>query len=87
MHHLFGPTLGDMIQSHLILKRVPMDLLEWKISQDTSYSIVASLANTVGAAKSILRIAPTGHDKRLFLKVLLHNWNSSFMSIMTHLDA
>ncbi|KAL5573184.1 hypothetical protein UlMin_022781 [Ulmus minor] len=84
MHHLLGPTLGDMIQSHLILKCVvPVDPLEWQISQDAAYNIVACLANNVGAAESVLRIAPTGHDKRLFL----NNWNSSFMSIMTHLDA
>ncbi|CAF2114975.1 hypothetical protein YC2023_103816 [Brassica napus] len=31
-------------------------------------NIVARLANTVGAAESVLRVAATGHDKRLFLK-------------------
>ncbi|XP_062110910.1 reticulon-like protein B22 [Humulus lupulus] len=50
---------------------VPVDPLEWQISQDTANSIVACLANTVGAAESVLRVAATGHDKRLFLKVVL----------------
>ena len=45
-----------------------MDPLEWQISQDTASNIVARLANTVGAAESVLRVAATGHDKRLFLK-------------------
>lgn len=49
-----------------------MDPLEWQISQDTANSIVAWLANTVGAAESVLRVAATGHDKRLFLKVTLN---------------
>ncbi|GMN68818.1 hypothetical protein TIFTF001_037869 [Ficus carica] len=49
---------------------VPVDPLEWQISQDTANSIVAWLANTVGAAESVLRVAATGHDKRLFLKVV-----------------
>lgn len=50
---------------------VPVDPMEWQISQDTAISIVASLANTIGAAESVLRVAATGHDKRLFLKVVL----------------
>jgi hypothetical protein len=49
--------------------RVPVDPLEWQISQDTANTIVASLANTIGAAESVLRVAATGHDKRLFIKV------------------
>ena len=49
--------------------RVPVDPLEWQISQDTANSIVAWLANTIGAAESVLRVAATGHDKRLFFKV------------------
>lgn len=49
--------------------RVPVDPLEWQISQDTANTIVASFANTVGAAESVLRVAATGHDKRLFFKV------------------
>ncbi|KAH0913079.1 hypothetical protein HID58_036400 [Brassica napus] len=47
---------------------VPVDPLEWQISQDTASNIFARLANTVGAAESVLRVAATGHDKRLFLK-------------------
>ncbi|KAG0454571.1 hypothetical protein HPP92_023863 [Vanilla planifolia] len=49
---------------------VPVDPLEWQLSQDTANSIAACLANTVGAAESVLRVAATGHDKRLFLKVV-----------------
>ncbi|GAB2293062.1 Reticulon-like protein B22 [Dionaea muscipula] len=51
--------------------QVPVDPLEWQISQDTANNIVACLANTVGAAESVLRVAATGHDKRLFLKVVI----------------
>lgn len=47
-----------------------MDPLEWQISQDTANSLFACLANTVGATESVLRVAATGHDKRLFLKVI-----------------
>ncbi|XP_009117744.1 reticulon-like protein B22 [Brassica rapa] len=50
---------------------VPVDPLEWQISQDTASNIFARLANTVGAAESVLRVAATGHDKRLFLKVVI----------------
>ncbi|OWM81939.1 hypothetical protein CDL15_Pgr007978 [Punica granatum] len=50
---------------------VPVDPLEWQISQDAANSIAACLANTVGAAESVLRVAATGHDKRLFLKVVV----------------
>ena len=46
-----------------------MDPLEWQISQDTANTIVAWLANTIGAAESVLRVAATGHDKRLFFRV------------------
>lgn len=46
-----------------------MDPLEWQISQDTANNIFACLANTVGAAESVLRVAATGHDKRLFVRV------------------
>ncbi|ONI15737.1 hypothetical protein PRUPE_3G058300 [Prunus persica] len=47
---------------------VTVDPLEWQISQDTANSIVAWLANTIGAAESVLRVPDTGHDKRLFFK-------------------
>jgi hypothetical protein len=49
---------------------VPVDPLEWQISQEMANSIVASLANTVGAAESVLRVAATGHDKKLLFKVI-----------------
>ncbi|KAM3749915.1 hypothetical protein ACB098_05G221400 [Castanea mollissima] len=51
--------------------QVPVDPLEWQISQDTANSIVAWLANTIGAAESVFRVAATGHDKRLFFKVVI----------------
>ncbi|PWA45595.1 Reticulon [Artemisia annua] len=38
------------------------------ISQDTANSLFACLANIVGATESVLTVAATGHDKRLFLK-------------------
>ncbi|KAG6668950.1 reticulon-like protein B22 [Carya illinoinensis] len=50
---------------------VPVDPLEWQISQDTANEIVACMANTVGAAESVLRVAATGHDKRLFFRVVV----------------
>uniref|UniRef100_A0A2P2KM76 Uncharacterized protein MANES_S056700 n=1 Tax=Rhizophora mucronata TaxID=61149 RepID=A0A2P2KM76_RHIMU len=50
---------------------VPVDPLEWQISQDTANSIFAWFANTIGAAESVLRVAATGHDKRLFFKVVV----------------
>ncbi|XP_051152184.1 reticulon-like protein B23 [Andrographis paniculata] len=49
---------------------VPVDPLHWQISQDAANSMFACLANTLGAAESVLRVAATGHDKRLFLKVV-----------------
>ncbi|PSR96994.1 Reticulon-like protein [Actinidia chinensis var. chinensis] len=55
----------------LNLPIVPVDPLEWQISQDTANSIFAGLANTIGAAESVLRVATTGHDKILFLKVVV----------------
>uniref|UniRef100_A0A0V0I1Z3 Putative reticulon-like protein B22-like n=1 Tax=Solanum chacoense TaxID=4108 RepID=A0A0V0I1Z3_SOLCH len=49
---------------------VPVDPLEWQISQDAANMFFACLANTIGAAESVLRVAATGYDKRLFLKVV-----------------
>ncbi|KAF3574921.1 hypothetical protein F2Q69_00063231, partial [Brassica cretica] len=49
---------------------VPVDPLDWQISQDTASNIVARLDNTVGAAESVLSVAATGHDKMLFLKAI-----------------
>ncbi|KAE8700577.1 Reticulon-like protein B22 [Hibiscus syriacus] len=50
---------------------IPVDPLEWQISQDAANSIFAWLANTVGAAESVLRVAATAHDKRLFFGVVV----------------
>lgn len=55
--------------------RVPVDPLEWQVSQDTANSMIAWLANTIGAAESVLRVAATGHDKRLFVKVLFFDYH------------
>lgn len=60
--------------------RVPVDPLEWQISQDTANSIVAWFANTIGAAESVLRVAATGHDKRLFFKVIHPSISSLLLS-------
>jgi hypothetical protein len=60
--------------------RVPVDPLEWQISQDTANTIVASLANTIGAAESVLRVAATGHDKRLFIKVFQFSYYYYFLT-------
>ncbi|CAJ2656567.1 unnamed protein product [Trifolium pratense] len=63
--------LGLLFRQITIQYVVPVDPLEWQISQDTANTIVASLANTIGAAESVLRVAATGHDKRLFIKVII----------------
>ncbi|KAI3996189.1 hypothetical protein MKX01_022683 [Papaver californicum] len=50
---------------------VPVGPLEWQISQDTTNTIIATLANTLGAVESVLRVTATVHDKRLFIKVVV----------------
>ncbi|VVA91577.1 unnamed protein product [Arabis nemorensis] len=76
-HSPFSVFFSVNSMSRKILKcrsnnfRVPVDPLEWQISQDTASNIVARLANTVGAAESVLRVAATGHHKRLFVKVVI----------------
>ncbi|KAI5649929.1 hypothetical protein M9H77_35934 [Catharanthus roseus] len=50
--------------------QVPVNPLEWQISQETANAMFACLANTIGAAESVLRVAATGHDKRFFIKVV-----------------
>ncbi|KAI4326207.1 hypothetical protein MLD38_031544 [Melastoma candidum] len=50
---------------------VPVDPLEWQISQETACGFVACIANTLGAAESVLRVAATGDDKRFFMKVIV----------------
>ncbi|KAJ8431738.1 hypothetical protein Cgig2_028955 [Carnegiea gigantea] len=61
---------------------VPVDPLEWQLSQDTANKIFATLANTVGAAESVLRVAATGHDKRLFCRVVLSLYALSVLGRM-----
>eukprot|EP00250_Pteridium_aquilinum_P011716 c20258_g1_i1 orf=595-1062(+) len=50
---------------------VPIDPLEWEVSQDTANQVAACIANVVGAAESVLRVAAKGEDKKLFLKVAI----------------
>eukprot|EP01018_Ginkgo_biloba_P000064 Gb_21862 [translate_table: standard] len=47
---------------------VPVDPLEWQVSQETASGIAECMANTIGAAESVFRVAASGHDKKLFLK-------------------
>lgn len=49
---------------------LPMDPAEWQISAETASCIVATVANVVGALESVLRVAASGSDKKLFLKVV-----------------
>ncbi|KAL5574848.1 hypothetical protein UlMin_016547 [Ulmus minor] len=53
-----------------LLFDVPIILLCSLSILDAATIIVAGLANYVGAAESVLRVTTTGHDKRLFLKVV-----------------
>ncbi|MCO5607105.1 hypothetical protein L7F22_061297 [Adiantum nelumboides] len=57
---------------------VPIDPLEWEVSQDTANRVAACIANVVGAAESVLRVAAKGEDKKLFLKV---GWNFSVFNL------
>lgn len=50
---------------------VPIDPLEWEVSQETANRVAACIANVVGAAESVLRVAAQGDDKKLFLKVAI----------------
>ncbi|KAF9612441.1 hypothetical protein IFM89_000189 [Coptis chinensis] len=70
------------VSSPLTNGRVPVDPLEWQISQDAANAIIAWFANTVGAAESVLRVAATGHDKRLFLKLETDNGLSCFYKVV-----
>lgn len=50
---------------------VPIDPLEWEVSQETADRVAACIASAVGAAESVLRVAAKGQDKKLFLKVMV----------------
>eukprot|EP00249_Psilotum_nudum_P017949 c26566_g1_i4 orf=658-1167(-) len=50
---------------------VPIDPLEWEVSQDSANHIAACIANVVGAAESVLRVAANGEDRKLFLKLVI----------------
>ncbi|XP_074287970.1 reticulon-like protein B23 [Silene latifolia] len=61
---------------------VPVDPLEWQISHDAANNFFACLANTVGAAESVLRVAATGHDKKLFVQVVISLYSLSVLGRM-----
>ncbi|KAL5649055.1 hypothetical protein ACJX0J_039864, partial [Zea mays] len=65
--HTLARILPLRIYPQLLLVNKTVGLMKWKLMAN---SIVASLANTVGAAESVLRVAATGHDKKLFFKVV-----------------
>lgn len=50
---------------------LPMDPAEWQISPETANCIAATVANVLGALESVLRVAASGSDKKLFLKVVV----------------
>uniref|UniRef100_A0A0D6QXI0 Reticulon domain-containing protein n=1 Tax=Araucaria cunninghamii TaxID=56994 RepID=A0A0D6QXI0_ARACU len=62
-------VLGMMFR-HLNVS-VPVDPMEWQVSQETVSCIAEFMANTIGAAESVFRVAASGHDKKLFCKVVL----------------
>ncbi|CAI5476465.1 unnamed protein product [Closterium sp. Yama58-4] len=43
----------------------------WRVSEAAAEAVVAAGANMVGAAEGVLRVAASGSDGRLFVKVLL----------------
>lgn len=49
---------------------IPVDPLEWQVSRDAANDMAACLANTIGAAEGVLRVAARGRDKKLFSKVV-----------------
>jgi hypothetical protein len=49
---------------------LPMDPAEWQVSPETANCIAATVANVMGALESVLRVAASGSDKKLFLKVV-----------------
>ncbi|KAL2620274.1 hypothetical protein R1flu_000479 [Riccia fluitans] len=50
---------------------IPIDPLEWQVTPDSANDIAACVANTVGAAEGVLRVAASGRDSKLFMKVVL----------------
>ncbi|KAF3494616.1 hypothetical protein DY000_02057541 [Brassica cretica] len=61
-------TLLSLFSDVLIVLLSSLAILGLLFRLSVPGNIVARLANTVGAAESVLRVAATGHDKRLFLK-------------------
>ncbi|KAL3681785.1 hypothetical protein R1sor_024741 [Riccia sorocarpa] len=49
---------------------VPLDPLEWQVTAEAANDIAACVANTVGAAEGVLRVAASGRDSKLFMKVV-----------------
>ncbi|XP_057834557.1 reticulon-like protein B23 [Cryptomeria japonica] len=62
-------VLGLMFR-HLTVS-VPVDPLEWQVSQETASGVAEFMANTIGAAASVLRVAASGRDNKLFFKAVL----------------
>lgn len=52
------------------LSVLPMDPAQWTVSVDTANCIAAATANSVGALEGVFRVAATGSDKKLFLKLV-----------------
>ncbi|CAM6098393.1 unnamed protein product [Calypogeia fissa] len=67
----FVCSLGllGVICRHLHLS-IPVDPLEWQVSPEVANDIAACLANTIGAAEGVLRVAASGSDSKLFSKVV-----------------
>ncbi|BBN15386.1 hypothetical protein MPTK1_6g19200 [Marchantia polymorpha subsp. ruderalis] len=50
---------------------IPVDPLEWQVTPEVANDVAACVANTVGAAEGVLRVAASGRDSKLFTKVVL----------------
>ncbi|GLJ37347.1 hypothetical protein SUGI_0757750 [Cryptomeria japonica] len=73
-------VLGLMFR-HLTVS-VPVDPLEWQVSQETASGVAEFMANTIGAAASVLRVAASGRDNKLFFKVpALHSFLFPFFEL------
>lgn len=52
-------------------ERLPVDLSKFEVSSETANHVVAFFANTVGATEGVLRVAASGSDYKLFIKVVV----------------
>lgn len=53
----------------LVACSIPVDPLEWQVTPEVANDVAACVANTVGAAEGVLRVAASGRDSKLFTKV------------------